>query len=160
MSEITLEFKPEDTEAVDMEPLKAVTTSLKRAYTMSDSKRDQLAKARARALELRNSLNAIKPPKEKTVKIKPLSKMEIQISEIQAAKPIEPTPPEPEPEPVTIEPEPIEPDPVVLVKVKKQKDPPIKQQRKQPSLLVSTPTPPPTPPPTGFQRNSFGFYVL
>ena len=156
MSEITLEFKPEDTEAVDMEPLKAVTTSLKRAYTMSDSKRDQLAKARARAVELRNSLNAIKPLKEKTVKIKPPSKMEIQISEIKAAKP-----PEPEPEPVTIEPEPIEPDPVVLVKVKKQKDPPIKQQRKQPSLLVSTPTPPPpSPPPTGFQRNSFGFYVL
>jgi hypothetical protein len=160
MSEITLEFKPEDTEAVDTEPLKAVTTSLKRAYTMSDSKRDQLAKARARALELRNSLNAIKPPKEKTVKIKPLSKMEIQISEIQAAKPIEPTPPEPEPEPVTIEPEPIEPGPVVLVKVKKQKEAPIKQQRKQPSLLVSTPTPPPPTPPIGFQRNSFGFYVL
>jgi len=150
MSEITLEFKPEDTEAVDMEPLKAVTTSLKRAYTMSDSKRDQLAKARARAVELRNSLNAIKPPKEKTVKIKPPSKMEIQISEIKAAKPPEPEP-EPETELVTV----TEP------KQKKQKEPPIKQQRKSPSLLVSTPTPPPpSPPPIGFQRNSFGFYVL
>ena len=152
MSEITLEFKPEDTEAVDTEPLKAVTTSLKRAYTMSDSKRDQLAKARARAVELRNSLNAIKPPKEKTLKIKPPSKMEIQISEIKAAKP-----PEPETEPT--------PEPVVVVKEPKQKVPskesPIKQQRKQPSLLVSTPTPPPpSPPPIGFQRNSFGFYVL
>ena len=159
MSEITLEFKPEDTEAVDMEPLKAVTTSLKRAYTMSYSKRDQLANARARALELRNSLNAIKPPKEKTVKIKPPSKMEIQISEIKAAKP-----PEPEPEPVTIEPEPTPEttEPVVLVTVKKQKEAPIKQQRKPPPLMVSTPPPPvpPTPPPTGFQRNSFGFYVL
>jgi len=150
MSEITLEFKPEDTEAVDMEPLKAVTTSLKRAYTVSDSKRDQLAKARARAVELRNSLNAIKPPKEKTVKIKPPSKMEIQISEIKAAKPPEPEP-EPETELVTV----TEP------KQKKQKEPPIKQQRKSPSLLVSTPTPPPpSPPPIGFQRNSFGFYVL
>jgi hypothetical protein len=27
-------------------------------------------------------------------------------------------------------------------------------------LLVSTPTPPPPTPPIGFQRNSFGFYVL
>ena len=154
MSEIALEFKPVDTEPIK-EVAEAVTTTLKRAYTMSDLKKEQLTKARARALELRNALNAIKPPKEKTVKIKQPSKMEIEISEIKAAKP-----PEPEPEPVTIEPEPIEPDPVVLVKVKKQKDPPIKQQRKQPSLLVSTPTPPPTPPPTGFQRNSFGFYVL
>ena len=40
MSEITLEFKPEDTEPVDTEPLKAVTTSLKRAYTMSDLKKE------------------------------------------------------------------------------------------------------------------------
>jgi hypothetical protein len=155
MSEIALEFKPEDTEAVDTEPLKAVTTSLKRAYTMSDSKRDQLAKARAHAVELRNSLNAIKSPKVKPVKIKQPSKLEIEISEIQAAKPTEP-----EPEPATPEPEPIEPDPVVLVKVKKQKEAPIKQQRKPPPLTVSTPPPPPTPPPVGFQRNSFGFYVL
>ena len=93
MSEIALEFKPEDTE-----PLQAVTTSLKRAYTMSDSKRDQLVKARARALELRTTLNAIKPPKEKTVKIKQPSKLEIEISEIKVSKP---TPPEPTPEPVT-----------------------------------------------------------
>jgi hypothetical protein len=40
MSAITLEFKPEDTEPVDTEPLKAVTTSLKRAYTMSDLKKE------------------------------------------------------------------------------------------------------------------------
>ena len=159
MSEINLEFKSVDTEPIK-EVAEAATTSLKRAYTVSDSKRDQLAKARARALELRNSLNAIKPPKEKTVKIKPPSKMEIQISEIKAAKPAEQpvTQPEPITEPeVPPEPVPLEPK---LVKEKKQKDPPIKQQRKQPSLLVSTPTPPPTPAPTGFQRNSFGFYVL
>jgi hypothetical protein len=161
MSEIALEFKP-----VDAEPTKAVaeavTTSLKRAYTMSDLKKEQLVKARARALELRMTLNAIKPPKVKPVKIKQPSKMEIEISDIQVAKPIEP-------EPVTTEqPEPVTTEPVVevvketkLVKVKKQKEAPIKQQRKPPPLMVSTPpVPPPTPPPTGFQRNSFGFYVL
>ena len=155
MSEINLEFKSENEPA--MEPTKAVaeavTTSLKRTYTMSDLKKEQLVRARARALELRTTLNAIKPPKVKPVKVKQPSKMEIEISEIQAAKPIEP---EPEPEPVTIEPEPKEPDPVVLVKVKKQKEPPIKRK----PLLVSTPTPPPPTPPIGFQRNSFGFYVL
>jgi len=147
MSEIALEFKPEDTE-----PLQAVTTSLKRAYTMSDSKRDQLVKARARALELRTAtLNAIKPPKEKTVKIKQPSKLEIEISEIKASKP---TPPEPTPEPVT---EPEAPVTEPKQKVKKQKEPPIKQRKP----FVATPTPPPpTPPPTGFHRNSFGFYVL
>ena len=151
MSEINLEFKPVDTEPIK-EVAEAVTTTLKRAYTMSDLKKEQLTKARARALELRNALNAIKPPKEKTVKIKQPSKLEIK-----AVKPPEPVTPEPEPEPVTIEPEPIEPDPVVLVKVKKQKEAPIKQQRK---ALMVTPTPPPPSPPIGFQRNSFGFYVL
>ena len=151
------EFKPEDTEPIKA-VAEAVTTTLKRAYTMSDSKRDQLAKARARAVELRNSLNAIKPPKVKPVKIKQPSKLEIEISEIQAAKPPEPTEPtEPtEPEPVVVKPEPV----VVkkVVKVKKQKEEaPIKQQRK---ALMVTPTPPPPTPPIGFQRNSFGFYVL
>jgi hypothetical protein len=161
MSEINLEFKSEN-EPVDVEPTKAVaeavTTTLKRAYTMSDLKKEQLTKARARALELRNELNAIKPPKEKTVKIKPPSKMEIEISEIKASKPPEPVEPvEPEPaEPVEVPPEP------KLVKVKKQKEAaPIKQQRKTPPLTFSFPVPPPpTPPPVGFQRNCFGFYVL
>jgi hypothetical protein len=161
MSEINLEFKPVDTEPIK-EVAETVTTSLKRAYTMSDLKKEQLVRARARALELRTTLNAIKPPKLKPLKIKKPSKLELEISEIQAAKP-EPEP-EPEPEPVT-EPEPTEPDPepvtpVVLVKVKKQKEATIKQQRKSPSLLVSTPVPPPPSPPIGFQRNSFGFYVL
>ena len=164
MSEITLEFKPEDKEPVDTEPIKAVadavTTSLKRAYTMSDLKKEQLVKARARAVELRNALNAIKPPKTKPFKIKQPSKLEIEISEIQASKPIEPEQPEPEP-PAPEQPEPVPPEPK-LVKEKKQKEAPIKQQRKPPSLMVSTPPPPlpPTPPPTGFKRNSFGFYVL
>jgi hypothetical protein len=99
MSEINLEFKPE-TESEDTEPIKAVAeavaTTLKRSYTMSDLKKEQLVKARARALELRAALNAIKPPKVKPVKIKQPSKMEIEISEIQAAKPTEPvTPAEP-----------------------------------------------------------------
>jgi hypothetical protein len=163
MSETTLEFKPETEPA--MEPIKAVadavTTSLKRAYTMSDSKKEQLVKARARALELRTALNAIKPPKVKPVKVKQPSKMEIEISEIQAAKPTEPAPaPAPaEPTPAEPEPTPVTTEPVVVVKepkqkVKKQKEAPIKRT----PLLVSPP-PPPTPP-TGFQRNSFGFYVL
>jgi hypothetical protein len=153
MSEINLEFKPEKEPA--MEPIKtvadSVTTTLKRAYTMSDLKKEQLVKARARALELRTTLNAIKPPKVKPVKVKPPSKLEREISDIQAAKPTvttEPTEPEPT-EPVEVPPEP------KLVKEKKQKEPPIKRK----PLLVSTP-PPPTPPPTGFQRNAFGFYVL
>jgi len=169
MSEIALEFKP-----VDAEPTKAVaeavTTTLKRAYTMSDLKKEQLAKARARALELRmtlNALNSTKPPKP--VKIKQQSKLEREISDIQAAKPIELEPvtteqpePEPEPTPVTTEPVVEVVKETKLVKVKKQKEAPIKQQRKPPPLMVSTPPPPvpPTPPPTGFQRNSFGFYVL
>ena len=152
MSEINLEFKSVDTEPIK-EVAEAVTATLKRAYSVSDSKRDQLAKARARAVELRNALNAIKPPKIKTVNFKTPSKMEIQISEIQAAKPVAEPVPLTEPEPVPLEPK--------LVKEKKQKDPPIKQQRKNPSsLLVSTPTPPPTPPPIGFRRNGFGFYLL
>jgi hypothetical protein len=157
MSEIALEFKPVDTEPTKA-VAEAVTTTLKRAYTMSDLKKEQLVKARARAVELRNALNAIKPPKVKPVKVKPPSKMEI--SEIQAAKPIEPEQPEPE-QPVT-QPEPVPPLEPKLVKEKKQKEAPIKQQRKPPSLMVSTPLPPlpPTPPPTGFHRNSFGFYVL
>jgi hypothetical protein len=152
MSEINLEFKPEKEPA--MEPIKtvadAVTATLKRAYTMSDLKKEQLVKARARALELRTTLNAIKPPKTKPVKIKQPSKLEREISDIQAAKPTEPEPTEPEPtEPVEVPPEP------KLVKEKKQKEPPIKRK----PLMVSPP-PPPTPPPTGFRRNSFGFYVL
>ena len=161
MSEIAPEFKP-----VDTEPIKTVTgaVTLKRAYTMSDSKREQLARARARALELRNNLNAIKPPKVKPVKVKPPSKLEIEISEIQANKPAEP---EPEPVEPEVTAEPVEPEVVPKTKQKKQRNPPpIKQQ--PPPLTFSFPVPPskePTvqplvPPPVGFQRNSFGFFVL
>jgi hypothetical protein len=152
-----------------VEPLKAVTeavtASLKRAYTMSDSKKEQLVKARARAVELRTALNAIKPPKVKPVKIKKPSKMEIEISEIEAsittpsepvaAEPVEVT--KPVTEPVT---EPVK-EPKQKVLVKKQKEPPIKQRK---PLMDYPPTsitpPPPTPPPSGFRRNSFGFFVL
>jgi hypothetical protein len=164
MSEIALEFKPVDTEPTKA-VAEAVTTTLKRAYTMSDLKKEQLVKARARAVELRNALNAIKPPNVKPVKIKQPSKLEIEISEIQASKPIEPEQPKPteQPEQPVTQPEPVPPAEPKLVKEKKQKEAPIKQQRKPPSLMVSTPPPPPlppTPPPTGFKRNSFGFYVL
>ena len=142
---------------------------------MSEAKLVHLAKARQRALELRQELHAINPPRAETLK-KPRkpSKLEMKVTEAKRLNEESPTiepvavvlVAEPEPEPVTTEPEPIEPEPVTVTepkqKVKKQKDPPIKQQRKNPSsLLVSTPTPPPpSPPPIGFQRNSFGFYVL
>lgn len=154
MSEINLEFKPENEPAMESTKPVTETPTLKRAYTMSDSKRDQLARARARALQLRNALNAIKPPKEKTVKVKKPSKLEIEISEIQANKPAEPeVPVEPEPEPDPVEP--VEPK----TKQKKQKKPPpIKQQ--SPPLTFSFPTPPSKEPTVGFQRNYNGFYVL
>jgi len=148
------EIKPVDTEPLDTEPTKTVTetATLKRAYTMSDSKREQLARARARALELRNDLNKIKPPKEKTVKVQPPSQLKIKISEIQAVKSAEPV------EPVEpVEPEVTEVPEVPKTKQKKQKPPPIKKQ--PPPLTFSFPTPP-SPPPVGFQRNSSGFYVL
>jgi hypothetical protein len=160
MSEIALEFKPVDTEPTNA-VAEAVTTTLKRAYTMSDLKKEQLTKARARALELRNALNAIKPPKEKTVKIKQPSKLEIKaVKPPEPVTPVTPVTPEPTPKPV-VKPEPVLVKEPKLVKVKKQKEEtPIKQQRKPPPLTFSTPPPPPTPPPVGFQRNSFGFYVL
>ena len=146
----------------------------KRSYTMSEAKLVHLAKARQRALELRQELHAINPPRAETLK-KPRkpSKLEMKITEAKRLNEespiIEPVAvvlvaePEPEPEP---KPEP-EPEPetelvtVTEPKQKKQKEATIKQQRKPPSFLVSTsPPPPPSPPPIGFQRNSFGFYVL
>ena len=164
MSEINLEFKPE-TESEDTEPIKAVAeavaTTLKRSYTMSDLKKEQLVKARARAVELRTALNAIKPPTVETVKVKKPSKMEIEISEIEASKP---APLEPPPEPVAVTEPVIVAEPVLVkepkqkVPVKKQKEAPIKQRK--PLMTTPTPPPPPTPPPTGFRRNSFGFFVL
>ena len=81
MSEIALEFKPVDTEPTKA-VTEAVTTTLKRAYTMSDLKKEQLAKARARALELRTALNAIKEPKPKTTKKKVTIKKEKKIKKI------------------------------------------------------------------------------
>jgi len=142
---------------------------------MSEAKLVHLAKARQRALELRQELHAINPPRAETLK-KPRkpSKLEMKITEAKRLNEESPTiepvavvlVAEPEPEPVTTEPEPIEPEPVTVTepkqKVKKQKEAaPIKQQRKPPPLTFSFPVPPPpTPPPVGFQRNSFGFYVL
>jgi len=142
---------------------------------MSEAKLVHLAKARQRALELRQELHAINPPRAETLK-KPRkpSKLEMKITEAKRLNEESPTiepvavvlVAEPEPEPVTTEPEPIEPEPVTVTepkqKVKKQKEAaPIKQQRKPPPLTFSFPVPPPpTPPPVGFQRNCFGFYVL
>jgi hypothetical protein len=161
MSEIVLELCSE----TEPTPMVEAVVPQKRGYTMSDSKRDQLVKARARALELRTALNAIKPPKVKPVKIKKPSKLELEISKIKKqTEELEPvTEPVAEPiEPVVTEAvvvkEPIETKQKVLVK--KQKEAPIKQRK---PLMVTQPPitpPPPTPPPTGFRRNAFGFFVI
>ena len=168
MSEIALEFKP-----VDAEPTKAVaeavTTSLKRAYTMSDSKKEQLVKARARALELRTAINAIKPPKVKPVKVKQPSKMEIEISEIKAAA--APTSPPaaqkaPEVAPKESEVAPKEPEPVAP-----KESPPVAHRAPEvPKLikklrLLSPPAaqraPEPPPQKKEFQRDKVsGFFYL
>ena len=72
MSEIVLELCSETEPA----PVVEAVVPQKRGYTMSDAKKDQLVKARARALELRTALNAIKPPKVKPIKIKKPSKLD------------------------------------------------------------------------------------
>jgi len=59
------------------------STTVKRAYNVSDLKKEQLSKARARALELREVLNALKTPKNKPIKIKQPSKLELEISKIR-----------------------------------------------------------------------------
>jgi hypothetical protein len=144
---------------------------------MSEAKLVHLAKARQRALELRQELHAINPPRAETLK-KPRkpSKLEMKIAEAKRLNEESPTiepvavvlvaEPEPEPEPETVV-VPEVTEPVVVVKEpkqkvpsKKQKEAPIKQQRKPLMVYTPAPPPPPTPPPTVFQRNSFGFYVL
>jgi hypothetical protein len=170
MSEITPETKPE-IEPVT-EPLKAVTeavtTTLKRAYTMSDSKRDQLAKARARAVELRNALNAIKPPKTKPVKVKPPSKLEIEISEIK--KQTKPSPPvahrAPVPEAVAPK-EPVSPPVAHRAPVAPKESPPVAHRapevapKKIRLLPNAAPVQPPVPQKKEFQRDKVsGFFYL
>jgi hypothetical protein len=94
MSESASEFASES---------KSETESIvvKRAYNVSDLKKEQLSKARARALELRETLNALKP-KNKPNKIKQPSKLEIEISKIKQQtketelEPDKETEPEPE----------------------------------------------------------------
>ena len=144
MSEITPEFTPESKPEMEpvAEPLKAVTeavtTSLKRAYTMSDLKKEQLTKARARALELRTALNAIKPPKVKPVKVKQPSKLEIEISEIKKQT-------EPIVVPVVVVPK----EPVVIVPKKSEST---KKLRLLPQKKVI---------PLEFQRDKVsGFFIL
>ena len=75
MSEFDSESKSESKSETE-------STVVKRAYNVSDLKKEQLSKARARALELREVLNALKTPKTKPIKIKKPSKLEIKISEI------------------------------------------------------------------------------
>ena len=145
---------------------------LKRAYTMSDSKKDQLVKARARALELRTALNAIKPPKVKPVKVKKPSKMEIEISKIKEqteepketesiVSPVTPKPVEVT-EPVPLPVKPVEPKQKVFVKKLKtpQNEPPITQRKAFVAITTPTPPPPPSFPPVEFRRNAFVFFVI
>ena len=123
MSEIASESKSE-----------TESTTVKRAYNVSDLKKEQLSKARARALELREVLNALKP-KIKPIKIKQPSKLELEISKIkQQTRETEPeADKETEPEPEKI----IEPEP------KKNPMESLKQQ------------------PQGFQRDKqSGFFIL
>ena len=159
MPEITPEFTPESKPEIEpvTEPLKAVTeavtTTLKRAYTMSDLKKEQLTKARARALELRTALNAIKPPKPKPVKVKPPSKLEIEISEIKKqTKPPEAVAPK-EPEPVA----PKEPE------VATKESPPVAHRAPEVPKLIKKIRLLPKPPPQKkeFQRDKVsGFFYL
>jgi hypothetical protein len=166
MSEIKLEFKPESKPEMEpvTEPLKAVTeavtTTLKRAYTMSDLKKEQLAKARARALELRTALNAIKEPKPKPVKVKPPSKLEIEISEIKKqTKPPEAVAPK-EPEPVAPK-EPVSP-PVAHRAPVAPKEPEVVVVPKLIKKIRLLPEPPVQPPQKKqFQRDKVsGFFYL
>jgi len=69
MSEFDSESKSESKSETE-------SKTVKRTYNVSDLKKEQLSKARARALELRETLNALKP-KNKPIKIKQPSKLEI-----------------------------------------------------------------------------------
>ena len=75
MSESASEFASESKSETE-------SIAVKRAYNVSDLKKEQLSKARARALELRETLNALKP-KNKPIKIKQPSKLELEISKIK-----------------------------------------------------------------------------
>ena len=151
MPEITPEFTPETKPEMEpvAEPLKAVTeavtTTLKRAYTMSDLKKEQLTKARARALELRTALNAIKPPKPKPVKVKQLSKLEREISEIK--KQTKPSPPVAHRAPVPEAVAPKEPEPVA------PKEPEVAPKKIR-LLPNAAPVQPPVPQKKEFQRDT------
>ena len=130
MSESASEFASES---------KSETESIvvKRAYNVSDLKKEQLSKARARALELRETLNALKTPKNKPNKIKQPSKLEIEISKIkQQTKETEL-----EPDKETLEPEKIIEPKTTKPPIESLKQPPQKKQ--------------------GFQRDKqSGFFIL
>jgi len=110
---------------------------------MSEAKLVHLAKARQRALELRQELHAINPPRAETLK-KPRkpSKLEMKITEAKrlneesptiepVAEPVVPVT-KPVAEPVTepVVTEPIEPkQKVIIKKLKIPKEPPIKRRK-------------------------------
>jgi hypothetical protein len=130
MSEFDSESKSESKSETE-------STVVKRAYNVSDLKKEQLSKARARALELREVLNALKTPKNKPIKIKQPSKLEIEISKIKQQT----RETELEPDKETLEPEKIiEPE---------FKKPPIESLKQPPQKKQ------------GFQRDKqSGFFIL
>ena len=131
MSESASEFASENMSETE-------SPTVKRAYNVSDLKKEQLSKARARALELREVLNALKTPKNKPIKLKQPSKLEIEISkikeqtrenELEADKKTEP-----------------EPEKIIETEFKK---PPIESLKKPPQKKQ------------GFQRDrQSGFFIL
>lgn len=139
MSEIASESKSEIKSEKE-------STPEKRAYNVTDLKKEQLSKARARALELRNMLNAIKPPKTKSIRLKQPSKLELEIAKIKeqtgSTESDQEKLAEPEPEKI------IEPEPEKIIEPEKK--PPIKSFR-----------PPPQKKQLGFQRDKqSGFFIL
>jgi len=138
MSEIASESKSEIKSEKE-------STPEKRAYNVTDLKKEQLSKARARALELRNMLNAIKPPKIKSIRLKQPSKLELEIAKIKeqtgSTESEQEKLAEPEPEKI------IEPEPEKIIEPEKK--PPIKSFR------------PPQKKQLGFQRDKqSGFFIL
>jgi hypothetical protein len=131
MSEFDSESKSENMSETE-------SIAVKRAYNVSDLKKEQLSKARARALELREVLNALKTPKNKPIKIKQPSKLEIEISKLKEQT----RDPETEPDKV------IKPEPEKIIESEPQKNP--MESLKQPPQKKQ-----------GFQRDKqSGFFIL
>ena len=133
MSEFDSESKSESKSETE-------STTVKRAYNVSDLKKEQLSKARARALELREVLNALKPPKTKPIKIKQPSKLEIEISIEKIKQQTRETELEPDKE--------TEPEPEKIIELEPKKNP-METLKQQPQKKQ------------GFQRDKqSGFFIL